>query len=83
MPGQGYTRTGPAGRHTAAGLLNRRGGVMRTGRTIIISAILALGATGSVLATTAMSTATAVHASSVHAPSVHVEASGTNIFYRA
>lgn len=56
---------------------------MRTGRTIIISAILALGATGSVLATTAMSTATAVHASSVHAPSVRVEAAGAKTFYHA
>ena len=39
---------------------------MRTGRTIIISAILALGAAGSILATTAISTATAAHATTAH-----------------
>lgn len=57
---------------------------MRTGRTIIISAILALGATGSILGTTAITTA-ATTAAAVHAPSVHVEAAGAgpNVFYRS
>jgi hypothetical protein len=51
---------------------------MRTGRTIILSAILALGATGSIMATSAI-TATAA----VHAPSVHVEAAGSSVLYRS
>jgi hypothetical protein len=50
---------------------------MRTGRTIIISAILALGATGSILSTATISTA------AVHAPAVHVEAAGPNVFLRS
>ena len=56
---------------------------MRIGRTIIISAILALGATGSILATSAMSTATAVHTPGVHASSARVEALAPNTFYHA
>jgi hypothetical protein len=75
---QGYPHTGSVGSHTAADLVNRRGGVMRTGRTIIISAILALGATGSIMATTAMSATAAVHA-----PTVHVEALTPNTLYHA
>jgi hypothetical protein len=51
---------------------------MRTGRTIILSAILALGGTGSIMATSAI-TATAA----VHAPRVHVEAAGPNVLYRS
>jgi hypothetical protein len=39
--------------------------VMRTGRAIVISAVLALGAAGSILASTAVSTA-AVQATTVH-----------------
>ena len=50
---------------------------MRTGRSIIISVILALGATGSVLATSAISATAAVHTSSVH-----VEAAAPNVLYR-
>jgi hypothetical protein len=46
---------------------------MRTGRTIIISAILALGAAGSILTTTAISTAAAT-ATAAHATTSHVEA---------
>ncbi len=53
---------------------------MRTGRSIIISVILALGATGSILATSAISTTTAVHASSVH---VEAASSTPNVFYRS
>jgi hypothetical protein len=52
---------------------------MRTGRTIIISAILALGATGSIVATTAMSATAAVHAPSAHVQAV---ALAPNVLYR-
>ena len=51
---------------------------MRAGRTIIISAILALGAAGSILTTAAISTTAAVHASSAHVQSV---AAGGDVFY--
>ena len=52
---------------------------MRIRRTIIIPAILALGATGSIVAGSAMSVTAG------HAPSVHVQAGATsgmpNMFY--
>jgi len=51
---------------------------MRTGRTIIISAILALGAAGSILTTTAISATAAVHASSAHVQPVAV---GSNVLF--
>lgn len=51
---------------------------MRAGRTIIISVMLALGATGSILATAAISTTAAVHAPSVHVQPV---AAGANVLY--
>jgi len=58
---------------------NRHGGIMRIRRAIIIPAILALGATGSIMAGSAMSVAAG------HAPSVHVQAAATsgtpNMFY--
>ena len=54
---------------------------MRTGRAIIISATLMLGMAGSILASPAVSTATA------HAPAVHAQATapvvGRNIYYHA
>jgi hypothetical protein len=46
---------------------------MHIGRAIIIPAILALGAAGSILSSSAMSAATA------HAPVVHVQASGSSV----
>jgi hypothetical protein len=52
---------------------------MRTGRAIIISAVLALGAAAPIVASPAIATATAGHA-----PAVHVQtsvAAGPNIFY--
>jgi hypothetical protein len=52
----------------AAGLGNRHGGIMRIGRVLIIPAIVAFGAAGSILASSAMPVA------AVHAPGVHVEA---------
>jgi hypothetical protein len=51
---------------------------MRAGRTIIISAILALGAAGSILATTAISTTAAAHAPTVHVQPV---AAGAKVLY--
>ena len=50
----------------AADLGRNHGGVMRKGRNIIISAILALGASGSILASVAVPAAT-VQASGTHA----------------
>ena len=54
----------------AADLGRNHGGVMRIGRNIIISAILALGASGSILASATVPAAVA------HAPSAHVLATG-------
>jgi hypothetical protein len=54
---------------------------MRTRRAVIISAILALGAAGPVLASSAITTSAAGYA-----PAVHVQAAastGSHIFYRA
>jgi hypothetical protein len=51
---------------------------MRTGRTIIVSIILALGASGSILATSAIATTPASHAHSVH-----VEAASARVFYHS
>jgi hypothetical protein len=52
---------------------------MRIGRAIIIPAIIALGAAGSILSASAMPAAAG------HAPSVHIQASGTSpvpkVFY--
>jgi hypothetical protein len=52
---------------------------MRIGRTIIIPAILALGAAGSIAAGAAMA------APAAHAPAIHVQAAtssgGTDMFY--
>ena len=64
----------------AADLGRNHGGVMRKGRNIIISAILALGASGSILASVAVPAAT-VQASGSH---VHVTAmtGSPNTFYR-
>jgi hypothetical protein len=54
---------------------------MRIGRSIIIPAILALGAAGSILSSSAVSVA------AVHAPSIHMQARGAtggpNIFYHS
>jgi hypothetical protein len=54
---------------------------MRIGRAIIIPAILALGAAGSIVAGSAMP------AVATHAPSLHVQAAATsvnpNLFYHA
>jgi hypothetical protein len=52
---------------------------MRTGRAIIVSAILALGVAGSTLASPAMSLV-AGHASSVHVQAV-APSSGPGIYY--
>jgi hypothetical protein len=49
---------------------------MRVRRTIIISAILALSAAGSILAGSAVPTAAA------HAPAAHVVAASPNSYYR-
>ena len=57
----------------AADLGRNHGGVMRKGRNIIISAILALGASGSILASVAVPAAT-MQASGTHA---HVVALST------
>jgi hypothetical protein len=51
---------------------------MRTGRAIIISAILALGAAGSILASPAMFAAAAGHAPSAQA---HTVVAAPNLFY--
>jgi hypothetical protein len=75
MPGGRARRLGCRSTPQAAGL-GIRGGIMRTGRTIIISAILALGAAGSILTTTAISTATAAHATTAH-----VEAANSSVYY--
>ena len=56
----------------AADLCRRHGGIMRIRRAIIIPAILALSAAGSILAGSAVSVATA------QAPSVHVLAAAPN-----
>ena len=58
-------RMGGSATSQVAGLGIRHGGVMRTGRAIIVSAVLALGAAGSILASAAVSTA-AVHTTSAH-----------------
>jgi len=55
----------------AADLGRNHGGVMRRGRNIIISAILALGASGSIVASVAVPAAT-VQASGTHAHVVAV-----------
>ena len=72
-----------AGRSTpqAAGLGICHGGVMRTGRALIISAVLALGAAGPILASPAI----AVTAAGV-VPAVHVQlaaSASAKTFYRA
>jgi hypothetical protein len=54
---------------------------MRTGRAIIISAVLALGAAAPVLASPAIATATAGPAHAVHVQTT--VAAGSNVFYRA
>jgi hypothetical protein len=61
----------------AADLGIRRGGIMRTGRAIIISAIIALGTAGSVLASPAMFAAAAGHAPSAQ---VHTVAAAPKLF---
>jgi hypothetical protein len=72
---------GGRGRHKATDLLKRYGGIMRIRRTIIIPAILALGAAGSILAATA---APAVVASPFGAHSQIVASSDeATIFYHA
>jgi hypothetical protein len=53
---------------------------MRTGRAIIISAILALGTAGSILASPAMFAAAAGHAPSTQ---VHTVAAAPSYFYHA
>lgn len=58
---------------------NRLGGVMRIRRSVIIPAILALGATGSILAAPAVS-ATVAQAPAVHAHVV-AEPVATGIYY--
>jgi hypothetical protein len=60
----------------AADLCRRHGGIMRIGRAIIIPAIVALGAAGSILASSAASVAT-TQASAVHAQSVVVSSQPT------
>lgn len=60
----------------AADLGRDHGGVMRIGRKIIIPAILALGAAGSILASSA-ATATVAQAPAAH----HVVAASSHIYY--
>jgi hypothetical protein len=59
-----------------ADLCRCRGGIMRIRRTIIIPAILALSAAGSILAGSAVPAATAAHA-----PSTHVVAAAPATWY--
>ena len=56
------------------------GGIMRTGRAIIISAILALGTAGSILTSPAMFAAAAGHVPSTQ---VHTVAAAPSYFYHA
>jgi hypothetical protein len=60
----------------AADLCRCRGGIMRIRRTIIIPAILALSAAGSILA------GSAVPAAVAQAPSTHVVAAAPSTWYR-
>jgi hypothetical protein len=53
---------------------------MRTGRAIIISAVLTLGAVAPILASPVIATATAGPASAVHVQTT--VAAGSHIFYR-
>ena len=53
---------------------------MRTGRAIILSAVLALGAAAPILASPAIATATAGSASVVHVQTA--VAAGSHVFYR-
>jgi hypothetical protein len=56
----------------AADLVERRGGIMRIGRTIIIPAILALGVAGAALAGSEVSAAVA------HTSGSHVQATASS-----
>jgi hypothetical protein len=62
-------------------LMHRHGGVMRIGRAFIIPAILALGATGSVVVGSAVPEA-AAHTATVHTLAASPSAF-SNLYYRA